>query len=184
MGQKTLAKKNLLCVLPTTPTLHMSFLLDVFTSILAPGRALWALTLGTTSIEMVNDDKLSNCYRTGSPVLQELPINIHYVTSWPSTGVDASTQLCGRWCQSQTTAVVSAEALCCRASKSVVCVKAGKCQGPSCGSDLIRFETCQDAACVQMSGEPGVNWRKLSGADDYPKKLIFLIKKDSARQCS
>lgn len=47
-------------------------------------------------------------------------------------------------------------------------------KGLAGGSDLIRFETCQDAAaCTLMSGEPGVNCTKLNGADNYPKKLIF-----------
>jgi len=131
MGQKILAKKNLLCVLPITPTLHVSFLLDAFMTTLSPCWAIWPCTLGTMSTETANDDKLRNCYRTGSPTQQEFPINTHYVTLWPSTGVDASTQLCGGWCQSQTTAIASVEALCCRASQSAVCVKAGKCQGPS-----------------------------------------------------
>lgn len=57
----------------------------------------------------------------------KIPINTQSVTSHPGI-CDVSTQLCGRWFQTQTTAVVSAEALCCIAAGSVVCVEAGKCQ--------------------------------------------------------
>ena len=184
MGQKILAKKNLLCVLRTTPTLHVSFLLDVFMSILSPCWTLWPLTLGTISTKIANDDKLSNCYGTGSLVLQEFSINIHHVTSQLSTGVDASTQLWVGWYQSQTTAVVSVEALCCRASKSVVCVKAGKCQGPSWWfrSDQIwNMSGC--CMCTDVRGA----WSELKKAEWswwLSRKADFLIKKDSTHQCS
>lgn len=136
----------------------MSFLLDIFVSILSPCWALWPLTLRTMSTEMANGDKLRNCYGTGSPALQEFPINIHYVTSQPGPGVDASTQLC----QSQTTAVVSAEALCCCATKSVVCVKAGKCQGPSWwfGSDQI-WNVSGCCMCTDVRGA----WSELKKAE-------------------
>lgn len=184
MGQKIHAEKNLLCVLPTTPTLHGSFLLDVFMSILSPCWALQPLTLGTISTEMANDDNLRTCYGTGSPVLQEFPISTHYVTSQPSMGVDASTQLCGGWCQAQTTAVVTVEALCCSASKSVVCVKAGKCQGLSWWfrSDQI-WNVSGCCMCTDVRGA----WSELKKAEWswwLSRKAHFLIKKDSTRQCS
>lgn len=51
----------------------------------------------------------------------------HHSQAFP----DVSTHLCGRWFQTQTTAVVSAGDLCCSASGSVVHVEAGKCQGLS-----------------------------------------------------
>lgn len=162
----------------------MSVLLGVSISILCPRWALLPLTLGTAIAEEARDDKLNNCYRTGSPALQAFPISAHTVTSQPSTGVDASTKLCGGWCQSQTTAVVSAEPVHCSASKSVACTKSGKCQGPSWWfrSDQI-WKVSGCCMCTDVKGA----WSELKKAECswwLPRKADFLIKEDSTRQCS
>lgn len=152
----------------------MSVLLGVSMSILCPCWALLPLTLGTAITEEARDDKLNNCYRTGSPALQAFPISAHtlshrsqvpVLTPLPScVGDDVKARQLQLSVQSLFTALLP----------NLLRVQSlGSVRGLAGGSDLIRFEKCQDAVCVQMSREPEVNWRKLNAADDCPEKLIF-----------
>lgn len=107
----------------------------------------------------------------------------HTVSHHSQALADASTPLCGRWFQTQTTAAVRAEALCCRASGSGVCVEAGKCQGLSW---WLRSDQIWNVSGCCMYPDVRGAWSQLHKAEWswwLSKKADFLIKKDSTCQC-
>lgn len=164
MGQKYLLRKSF-CVLSILLLHFMCFLLDIHKhphlhkqpnasehSDHPKTRGPWTQTW----LMMMTSETLTG---QAPQYCRKFP-STHRVSHHIQAFADVSTQLCGRWFQTQTTAV-SAEGLCCCASGSVVCVEAGKCQGWFRSDQIWNVSGCSMCTDVRSLEWTAQSWMEL-----------------------